>query len=55
MPIDGDLPEIEVARVIARRLKVPGAFEMIPLVGDKVKLVACGAAKPARSTRRCAS
>ena len=40
MPIDVIIsPEIEVARSIARRLKVPGAFEMIPLVGDKVKLV----------------
>ncbi len=40
MPIDVAIsPEIEVARAIARRLKVPGAFEMIPLVDDKVKLV----------------
>lgn len=40
MPIDVIIsPEIEVARAIIRRLKVPGAFEMIPLVNDKVKLV----------------
>ena len=40
MPIDVIIsPELEVARAIARRLKVPGAFEMIPLVDDKVKLV----------------
>jgi trk system potassium uptake protein TrkA len=31
-------PEIEVARSIARRLKVPGAIEMIPLAGDTVRL-----------------
>ena len=31
MPIDVIIsPELEVARAIARRLKVPGAFEMIP-------------------------
>lgn len=40
LPIDVIIsPEIEVARAIIRRLKVPGAFEMIPLVDDKVKLV----------------
>ncbi len=40
LPIDVVIsPEIEVARAIIRRLRVPGAFEMIPLVGDKVKLV----------------
>ncbi len=40
MPIDVIIsPEIEVARAITRRLHVPGAFEMIPLVDDKVKLV----------------
>ncbi len=40
MPIDVIIsPEIEVARAITRRLAVPGAFEMIPLVDDKVKLV----------------
>lgn len=40
LPIDVIIsPEIEVARAIIRRLKVPGAFEMIPLVNDKVKLV----------------
>lgn len=40
MPIDVIIsPELEVARAVTRRLKVPGAFEMIPLVNDKVRLV----------------
>ena len=40
MPIDVIIsPEIEVARAIQRRLTVPGAFEMIPLVQGKVKLL----------------
>lgn len=40
MPIDVIIsPEMEVARAVARRLRVPGAFEMIPLVDDKVKLL----------------
>ena len=40
MPIDVIIsPEIEVARAVTRRLQVPGAFEMIPLVDDKVKLI----------------
>jgi len=40
MPIDVIIsPEMEVARAISRRLRVPGAFEMIPLVEDKVKLL----------------
>ena len=40
MPIDVIIsPEIEVARAMTRRLQVPGAFEMIPLVEDRVKLV----------------
>ncbi|MCW8862022.1 MAG: Trk system potassium transporter TrkA, partial [Rhodospirillales bacterium] len=40
LPIDVIIsPEIEVARAVTRRLSVPGAFEMIPLVGDKVKLL----------------
>ena len=40
MPIDVIIsPEIEVARAVTRRLQVPGSFEMIPLVDDKVKLV----------------
>jgi len=45
MPIDVIIsPEIEVARSIARRLQVPGAFEIIPLADDKVRLVGvrCG-------------
>jgi len=40
MPIDVIIsPEIEVARAVTRRLQVPGAFEMIPLVEDRVKLL----------------
>ena len=40
MPIDVIIsPEIEVARAVTRRLKVPGAFDMISLVKDKVKLL----------------
>jgi trk system potassium uptake protein TrkA len=40
MPIDVIIsPEIEVAHAVTRRLRVPGAFEMIPLVDDKVKLL----------------
>ena len=40
MPIDVIIsPEIEVARAVSRRLQVPGAFEMIPLVEDRVKLI----------------
>ncbi|MBP2299826.1 Trk system potassium transporter TrkA [Azospirillum picis] len=32
-------PEIEIARSIARRLRSPGAFEMVPLADGKVHLV----------------
>jgi trk system potassium uptake protein TrkA len=40
LPIDVIIsPEIEVARAITRRLQVPGAIEMIPLAGDKVRLI----------------
>jgi trk system potassium uptake protein TrkA len=40
MPIDHIIsPEMEVARAVTRRLQVPGAFEMIPLADDKVKLL----------------
>ncbi len=40
MPIDVIIsPEMEVARSVVRRLEVPGAFEMIPLVDNKVKLL----------------
>jgi trk system potassium uptake protein TrkA len=45
MPIDVIIsPEIEVAHAVTRRLQVPGAFEMIPMVDDKVRLVGvrCG-------------
>ncbi|MDR3439462.1 Trk system potassium transporter TrkA [Telmatospirillum sp.] len=40
LPIDVIIsPEIEVARSITRRLLVPGAIEVIPLAGDKVRLI----------------
>jgi trk system potassium uptake protein len=54
MPIDVIIsPEIEVARAIIRRLSVPGAFDMIPLVDDKVKLlgVRCGGNCPLINTQ----
>ena len=53
MPIDVTFsPEIEVARAVTRRLQVPGAFEMIPLADDKVKLlgVRCGEECPLVNT-----
>lgn len=40
MPIDVIIsPEREVARAVSSRLEVPGTFDMISLVNDKVKLV----------------
>ena len=40
MPIDVIIsPEVEVARAILRRFEVPGATEVIPLVGGLVKLI----------------
>ena len=40
LPIDFIIsPEMEVAKAVNRRLRVPGTFEMIPLVDDKVKLL----------------
>lgn len=40
MPIDVIIsPEIEVARAIGRRMTVPGAFDMIPLADDKVRVI----------------
>ena len=40
MPIDVIIsPEREVARAVSSRLQVPGTFDMISLVNDKVKLV----------------
>ena len=48
MPIDVIIsPEIEVANAISRRLTVPGAFDMIPLADDKVRLIGV------RCTDRC--
>ncbi|ACI97581.1 MULTISPECIES: Trk system potassium transporter TrkA [Rhodospirillales] len=45
LPIDVIIsPEIEVARAVARRLQVPGAFDMIPMADGKVKVIGviCG-------------
>ncbi len=45
IPIDVTIsPELEVARAVTRRLQLPGAFETIPLVDDKIKLIGvrCG-------------
>ena len=40
MPIDVIIsPEIEVAKAISRRMSVPGAFDMIPLGDDKVRVI----------------
>ncbi|MEM7443998.1 MAG: Trk system potassium transporter TrkA [Pseudomonadota bacterium] len=40
MPIDVIIsPEMEVAYAVARRLQVPGAFDMIPLADGKVRLL----------------
>ncbi|MEW5703336.1 MAG: Trk system potassium transporter TrkA [Pseudomonadota bacterium] len=40
LPIDVIIsPEIEVAHAIARRLEVPGAFDVTPLAEGKVKLI----------------
>lgn len=40
LPIDVIIsPEVEVARGIARRLRTPGAFDMVPLGGGRVQLL----------------
>jgi trk system potassium uptake protein TrkA len=40
MPIDVIIsPELEVARAIARRLEIPGAFDVIPLADGKVSML----------------
>lgn len=40
MPIDVIIsPELEIADGIERRLKTPGAFDMVPLAGDKIELL----------------
>ena len=40
MPIDVIIsPEVEVAKAIDRRLAVPGAFDMIPLAEDNVRVI----------------
>jgi len=53
LPIDVIIsPEIEVARAISRRLQVPGAFDMIPLADDRVRLIGvrCGPETPVIDT-----
>lgn len=48
MPIDVIIsPEIEVARAVARRLQVPGAFDVVPLGDGAVRVVGV------RCTRDC--
>ena len=48
LPIDVVIsPEIEVARGIVRRLRAPGAFDMVTLVDDKVKLLGIHCLPPA--------
>lgn len=40
LPIDYIIsPEREVARAVGRRLQVPGAFDVVPMVGGKVRVV----------------
>lgn len=40
LPIDVIIsPEIEVAKAVARRLEVPGAFDMIPLADGRVRVI----------------
>jgi len=40
MPIDVIIsPELEVAHALSRRLEVPGAFNMVPFVGGKVRMI----------------
>ncbi|MDG4576120.1 MAG: Trk system potassium transporter TrkA [Defluviicoccus sp.] len=53
LPIDVIIsPEVEVARAVTHRLRVPGSFEMLPLADDKVRLlgVHCGAECPLLNT-----
>lgn len=53
LPIDIIIsPEVEVARAIGRRLQVPGAFDMIPLADDLVRLIGvrCDAGCPVIDT-----
>ncbi len=53
MPIDVIIsPEIEVARAIFRRIQVPGATDVIPLVNDKVRMIGvrCGENCPLLNT-----
>ena len=48
MPIDVIIsPEYEVAQSVTRLLEVPGALDVIPLAGDKVRLIG------ARASQNC--
>lgn len=48
LPIDVIIsPEIEVARGISRRLRTPGAFDMVPLAGGRVQLLGIHCTDPA--------
>ncbi|HET6522655.1 MAG TPA: Trk system potassium transporter TrkA, partial [Geminicoccaceae bacterium] len=53
LPIDVVIsPEVEVAHAIARRLEVPGATDVIPFAGDRVRLIGvrCGEDCPVLDT-----
>ncbi|MCK5575573.1 MAG: Trk system potassium transporter TrkA [Sphingomonadales bacterium] len=40
MPIDVIIsPEVEVARAVARRLQLPGAFEVVPFANNRVQVI----------------
>ncbi|MGD9638431.1 MAG: Trk system potassium transporter TrkA [Alphaproteobacteria bacterium] len=40
MPVDVIIsPEVEIAKAVIRKLEIPGAIEVIPLVDDKVRLI----------------
>ena len=48
LPIDVVIsPEVEVARGIVRRLRAPGAFDMVTLADDKVRLLGIHCLPPA--------
>jgi trk system potassium uptake protein TrkA len=48
LPIDVIIsPEVEVARGIARRLRTPGAFDMVPLAGGRLQLLGIHCTEPA--------
>lgn len=48
LPIDVIIsPEVEVARGIARRLRTPGSFDMVPLAGGRLQLIGIHCTEPA--------